>query len=563
MPWLRRKAALDTSLLRGPQTIPAFPGIGDPSDAGPVRASAFFDFIGGSPDALYPEPNFPSNADVGFDKNELVYACIMEKATSLPDAPLRVFGPDGMGKPREDHPLRQLISNPNPCATEFELMELTSIYLDLAGVAFWEIVLGRSGKPVELWPLRPDLVRILPRKDGNHEYGYVLGGGKLVDLGTNVLKFTMPNPMHPWLGQAPMRPANRAVALDNEATDFVKHLLQNRAVPGTVIETEQKIDETLTERLTEKWIQRFGGNNRGRPAFMQKGMKVHPVGLDLQKLEFPDLRTLSESRICMSFGVPPILVGAKVGLDRSTFSNYREARVSLWEETLMPLQKRMQQTIVKRLLPMLEGPRPRRTVVRFDNSEVLALRESEGKRWELGTQALRAGGISRQQFCRYVGLPDPGGEPVYLTPAGVIPSDVEGKPLHPEDAQPEPEPTEDEDEQVDPDTAETAKMIAEIVDRQERHILDDMRRRKVAVYAGKYQPPWETARWNTALEGVLKPLKGVGALELAHQFNNQTRQAVEVAVATGPDPELSVSIAFAHASTTRALELAEAVKEGT
>ena len=45
-----------------------------------------------------------------------------------------------------------------------------------------------------------------------------------------------------------------------------------------------------------------------------------------------------ESRICAAMQVPPILVGAKVGLDRSTFTNYQEARKQLWEEAIFSLQ---------------------------------------------------------------------------------------------------------------------------------------------------------------------------------------------------------------------------------
>ena len=604
--------------LRKAQSIPAFPVNTDLTiDRAPVRGAAFWDFIG-QQDALYPEPNFMSNADVGFDKNELVYACIMEKATSLPDAPFRVFGPDGMGDPREDHPLRKLIADPNPACTEFELMELTSIYLDLAGIAFWEIVLDRADRPAELWPLRPDLVRIMPRRNGQHEYGYVIGGGRMVPLGTNVLTFKLPNPTEPWLGQAPMRPANRAVALDNEATDFVKSLLQNRAVPGTVIETEQKVTEDLVDRLTQKWIERFGGNNTGRPAFLQRGMKVHRLGLDLSQLEFPDLRTISESRICMSFGVPPILVGAKVGLDRSTFANYREARVSLWEETLMPLQKRMQQVIVKKLLPMLEGPRPRRTVCRFDNSEVLALREAEGKRWELATQALRAGGITVNQFCRYVGLPPVSGGDVYLRQAGVIPTDVIGNMVAENpaitistsrqaaeqesgDDDPSTKPAEEDDDKYTADVApeikdldepalrEFARDIADVVERQQEAVLAEIETtRSLLALAPELVTRWEdkgvwnSDKWDRQLAQAMEPhmrtsayrgarkvdpdepvdrMNGyitTAAKNTAREFNESTREAVMTAVTLGgSDVADNVGAIFALAKGSRAARLAQ------
>ncbi|WP_206341757.1 phage portal protein [Streptomyces ureilyticus] len=79
-------------------------------------------------------------------------------------------------------------------------------------------------------------------------------------------------------------------------------------------------------------------------------MDVKVLGLNLDQLRFPDLRTISETRICAGFGVPPVLVGAKAGLDRSTFANYAEARRSFWEETIMPDQRLIGDVIV-RLLP--------------------------------------------------------------------------------------------------------------------------------------------------------------------------------------------------------------------
>lgn len=396
-----------------------------------VAGAAFSTGMTGVNDPVYPEPSFLSFARAGWGKNELVYSCIMQKATSLPEAPLRVYGPDGLGEPRENHPLRALLQDPNPVLTEFEMFELLVIHMDLAGIGFWEIVRDRAGRPAQLWPLRPDLVRMLRQWDGNTRYGYQIPGGGIVDLGTDVLAFKYPNPIDPLIGQAPLRPALRAVALDNEATDFVKTLLQNRAVPGVVITTQQKVDEQLADRLTSKWKQKFSGNKRGEPAVLQSGMDVKALGLDLQKLEFPDLRTISESRICMAFGVPPILVGAKVGLDRSTFSNAAEARKSFWEETIMPLQRRIGDVIVGRLLPQVNDATyalPRRVSVKWDRSQVLALKESEQAIWERATQALRAGAITVADFRRIVGLPYVPGSDVFLRPAGVVPTEADGTP---------------------------------------------------------------------------------------------------------------------------------------
>jgi len=376
---------------------------------------------GMGPDPEYPASTFLNHVYQGFDKNELVYACIEEKSTSIAEAPVRVYDAAQRSRdPIDTHPLRQLIANPNPLMTEFEMYEMLQLHLDLAGNAFWEIVTDRAGRPVELWPLRPDLVR-MKRSRSSLSYGYFVDGAVYP---VDVLHFRLPSPVDPLVGTPPMRAALRATALDNEATDFVKALLQNHAIPGVVItmaDLEHALDEATTNRLKTKWKQSYGGKRRGEPAFLQAGMDVKALGLNLKDLEFPDLRTISESRICMSFGVPPILVGAKIGLDRSTFANYAEARKSFWEETLMPLQKRVASAINARLLPMFgSGSGVRRVVARHDNSEVLALREDELARWTRATEAFRAGGLTLNDYRREVGKEPVAGGDVFFVPSGII-----------------------------------------------------------------------------------------------------------------------------------------------
>lgn len=376
---------------------------------------------GMGPDPEYPASTFLNHVYEGFDKNELVYACIEEKSTSIAESPVRVYDAAARSRdPIDTHPLRQLMANPNPLMTEFEMYEMLQMHFDLAGNGFWEIVSDRAGRPVELWPLRPDLVR-MKRGKTSISYGYFVDGKTYP---VDVIHFRLPSPIDGLVGTPPMRAALRATALDNQATDFVKALLQNSAIPGVVItmaDLEHALDEATTERLKTKWKQSYGGRNRGEPAFLQAGMDVKALGLNLKDLEFPDLRTISESRICMSFGVPPILVGAKIGLDRSTFANYAEARKSFWEETLMPLQKRVASALNARLLPRFgSGPGVRRVIARHDNSDVLALREDELARWTRATEALRAGGITLNDFRREIGQQPVAGGDVFLVPSGII-----------------------------------------------------------------------------------------------------------------------------------------------
>ena len=390
--------------------------------------------FGGRPNlsgVLEPDGSYEVFSSAGYGRNELVYSCIALRAESLPQSQLKVYPTGPSNQPLDSHRLRALIEHPNDIISEFEMFELDVTYLDLAGISYTLIVLGRDGVPSELWPLRPDLVGVLPnpRDPRNYKWVYRPDPQKpdirvVIDRELVIaVKYPNPNPANPadrYFGKPPLRSAARAITLDNAATDFVDRLLRNDATPTTVVTTEQAVTDELTDRLRAKWTQRHGGNARGGIAFLQKGMDVKPLGMNLRDLEFPDLRTISESRICMAMGrTPPILVGAKVGLDRSTFANYHEAVQSWWNGPLWSLQRRFQNAMSSKLLPYFVGAGRRPVMLAWDNSEVPSLREGESARWERATNALARGGITRNDFRQVVGLPPVPNGDVFLTPAGV------------------------------------------------------------------------------------------------------------------------------------------------
>ena len=61
-----------------------------------------------------------------------------------------------------DHPMQRLLDMPNPFWTRGDLWRATETYLGLWGSAFWGLERDGSGAVSEIWPLRPDRVRVLP-----------------------------------------------------------------------------------------------------------------------------------------------------------------------------------------------------------------------------------------------------------------------------------------------------------------------------------------------------------------------------------------------------------------
>jgi HK97 family phage portal protein len=367
--------------------------------------------------ANYPVCTFETCVNEGYYKNEVVFACVNKIASSFPEAPLRLFGPDGAMKPMD--PTAQLMKHPNPHMTEFELWERTVTHFLLAGNAFWVKVRSGGGRVVQVWVPRPDKMRVVthPTEFIDH-YLLQVGNERYPLPKEDVIHFKNCDPLDSYFGLPPLQAAFRQLCQDNEATDFAKALLQNRAMPGTVVTTQDEdMDEKKADRLREKWIKLFGRNgDRGGPLFFKKGMDVKTLGLNMEELAFPDLRAISETRICAVYEVPPILLGLKVGLDRSTFSNYESARQHFWEETICPMHTRFAAVINNDP----DFGRDRNAEARFDISGVTALRGVRMQLFDRGIAGWNSGTMRRDEARRMMGLAPVGakggGEDFHVAP---------------------------------------------------------------------------------------------------------------------------------------------------
>ena len=341
--------------------------------------------------AQYPTgPGFLSILRQGYRKNAAFKACVEVIGSAIGEAPLRVYNEGGDEIPK--HPTRRLLRRPNPFLSEAQLWELTSTHYDLVGNAFWHKARAASGQVVELWPLRPDRVKIVAHPD-KFIVGYLYSVGSATDIPIPVqdmVHFPGLRLGDDFFGEPPFLSGLRALDTDNEAQDFVKAMLQNGAVPGHFIETEAtSLDPTTQKILEAKWEEKFGGEGRGKPLFGTKGMKVTKVGLDMQELDLGGIRGLTVSDICTAMRVPPILIAAKVGLDAGTYANFETARLVLHDDRVAPRHRLFADILDGD--PDLGDGLDSGVVLKFDLTDVPAVQPRVLKKREAARQDYAAG----------------------------------------------------------------------------------------------------------------------------------------------------------------------------
>lgn len=359
---------------------------------------------------VYSLINFETMVREGWRTNELIYACISKTANTA--AQMQITLKDQRGEPFEEHPFLDLMRRPNPHMSEFDFWSAVIIFQKLAGIAYFEKVRSRSGAVVELWPLRPDWLKPLAsRNDFIAGYEYTVPGDAPVPIkAQDVLRFPLWDPLNMYQGWPPAAVAARVGDVDNNATDYMKLFFEKGGTPPGILKSKLSLSEDDVTQLRARWRDRYGGIMGWiDPAVLDMDAEYQAIGSTFKDMGFDGLDARNEARICAVLQVPPILVGAKIGLDRATYANYREARSAWWEDDLMPMYFNFQDVLDNQLAPEFgEGLN-----ADWDYDGVYAIQEQKARVQEMATTALKEGGITVNEFRDQMGL-----EPV--GPAGDV-----------------------------------------------------------------------------------------------------------------------------------------------
>ena len=350
-------------------------------------------------------------AEEGYLKNSIVYKCVNEISRGASSVPFVLKAGDVV---LEDHPLLSLLYRPNPLQSHSEFFNSIFGFLLLSGNAYILKVGAEIGSPKELHLLRPDRIRIKGKgKAIPDSYEYVLGG-KVQQVypidetnGNSDLKqIKLFNPLDDYYGLSPMSAAAVEVDQHNMAGKHNINLLSNGARPSGAVIFKPQDDAGISVNLSESQRQqlltdmnnRFSGtNNAGRPLLLEGDFSWQEMGLSPRDLDFLNLKHMAATDIALCFGVPSQLVGVP---DAQTYANVAEARLALYEETIIPHLRKIESDLNEWLVPMFgEG-----LEFSFDIDKIPALAERTRKVYENVTVAVREGIMTRNEARELLGL---------------------------------------------------------------------------------------------------------------------------------------------------------------
>ncbi len=252
-----------------------------------------------------------------------------------------------------DHPLLTLLRQVNPVHNAFDLWELTTLYQEVHGSAYWYLDLGPLGVPQGIWILPSQ--NVTPRREPDSPrlvdyYLYRTGTHEQRFTPERIIHFRYPDPRDPYTnGLSPLRACYEQVSLTSDFAAFKKAKFENHAVPDAVVSPEQVIGEEERDRLEAQWNQRFRRGGSGRVVVAESGLKVqllsHSMG-DLAVLA--DMKATKED-ICAAFHVPLAFLTSETNL-----ANLQAAEHQHMAKAITPRLNRRDEKINEQLIPLYD-----------------------------------------------------------------------------------------------------------------------------------------------------------------------------------------------------------------
>ncbi len=252
-----------------------------------------------------------------------------------------------------DHPLLDLLVQVNPVMNAFDLWELTTLYQEVHGAAYWLLDPGPLGTPQRIWilpsqnvtarrePGSPNLVDYYLYRTGTNEQRFPPG---------RVIHFRYPDPRDPYTGGlSPLRACYEQAALVSEFAAFKRAKFENHAIPDAIVSPDEVIGEEERDRLEAQWNSRFRKGGSGKVVVAESALRVqllaHSMG-DLAALA--DMKATKED-VCNAFHVPISFLSSETNL-----ANLQAAEHQHMAKAVTPRLMRRDEKLNEQLIPLYD-----------------------------------------------------------------------------------------------------------------------------------------------------------------------------------------------------------------
>lgn len=334
-----------------------------------------------------------------------------------------------MLEPLAAHPLLDVLADPNPLMTSWQMKYATICSLQLTGRSYWWLLRGENSRP-QIWPIPATWVRA-----GNSLRTYFevrpLGQVEPINVpGDQLAYFCLPDPANPFGSHSPLQSQALAIDVDEAIQQSQSRSFRNPH-PGLILSAGRMPDPqnpgkdgrrpnlTVEQRnqLIHSILSVYSGvQNYGHPIILDGLIDdVRKLSNTPAEMDFLGSGTQTRARIFQAYGVNPLIVGEILGANRAQAVVAEQNFVG---NVINPLLMLLSEVLTEWVGPWFSGGE--KLQVWFEPA-VANDPELRQKSWELGA---RFGIVTTNEIRRgLLNLPDvPGGDELIKPPAPVAPA---------------------------------------------------------------------------------------------------------------------------------------------
>jgi HK97 family phage portal protein len=282
--------------------------------------------------------------------------------------------------------------NPNQTWSDFFIESIGWLYSEGHGGWLPTRNIIKPEQPVALYNLRGDSL-------------YAVNSGEIVkpiskfiyngnDVSTDdIFYFYWWTPDSGVQGQSPLQAAIDEIGANVAMAKVIRKLWENSSRPGGLLVPDKSLDENAWKLLNKTWTDTYGGaQNAGKTGILSEKLSFINDSLTPHETQMVEGKGLIRKTILAAVGIAEVILIA----GESTYENLKQARLLLYELTIIPLLSRFESILTQKIAKTYNPG----WKIKFDLSDVSALKPD----WEHIANAvnilLQAGVVSKDEARR-------------------------------------------------------------------------------------------------------------------------------------------------------------------
>ena len=297
-----------------------------------------------------------------YKKNPLLQKVISTTARNIASKNIELIKDD---KSINEHPLLELLAQPNAYQDGYSLRENLVSHLLLYGNAYLEIDIDMdSGLPQGLFVVDPRDINIHWNSITKEPQKYIIQNGQghmrtiaatcKKNQSSRILHLRLFNPANNWFGLSPVESLYTSLQLYDLIAEQNISSIKNLASPSGLLKIKKDfLNETEMVQLREEFQQFMGPKNaNGTIMLLQGDFEWQPIKQDAD-VDFSKGREIIAEEIAAVYGMPDVMIHSR----NSGSNNYAQARLHWIKEVVNPMSSRIidaLQNWIRKFYPDLE-----------------------------------------------------------------------------------------------------------------------------------------------------------------------------------------------------------------